>query len=406
MTATAASAHAHPVPALAPDFGAPECITVVDKRSEPQISLDYLVGYDDVMEEPDHIPVADQKTHQFFAFRGQLTASDPVYTYAPFDPALEPDIALPMWINQTDLQACAAKNTPMIAPQFTPEGIGANTLSERPDMMGQWLNVREMRVPITERQGMLGLRWMLADVPPGVYQAAAYIYSPPFNAWEPRPGVIKVVDGTRDVPAVTMSSVDASLFEGQGRKVGGCVNAPPGTQLQAYARATETPNAPWEMWDSKPADDTGRFEFCYRSPKPGFSGIMELRVVAVSPEGDMTAAYAPDQIVLIPTASTCTPSAKLCCDIAAAGGADTGAAATSVDPGASAPPPVGTLAQPTMTAAAGAGAAGAPAQTMEPAMTRAPAADSGGGCSVGGGADSGWPLLLLMAAWLWLRRRG
>ena len=386
-----AGAYAHPVPALPPDFGTPECITVVDKRTSETVPLDYLVGYDDVMEEPDHIPVADQKTHQFFAFRGQLTGQDPSYHYWPFDPTMAPQIPMPVWINQADLLACDAKNTPEIAPQFSSMVIGTDTLSDRPELANQWLDVRQMRVPITERQALMGLPWSVASVPAGVYQVVGYIYSPPFNAWEARPGVIKVIDGTRDVPAVTVSSIDAMLFEGQGRKISGCVNAQPGTELRAFYRATDTPNAPWEMWATTPVDDTGKYELCYRSPRPGFAGILQMQIVAVGPDGEQTAAYAPDNLVVVASSAGCTESAKLCCDANATQPAAAGSgAAGSIAPAA--PSDMGAAGTGTLTQAATMPTQSAPA---------APATESSG-CSCGmasAGADlAGAFLMLLMAA--------
>lgn len=391
VSLVASGVYAHPVPALPPDFGTPECITVVDKRTSESVPLDYFVGYDDVMEEPDHIPVPDQKTHQFFAFRGQVTGQDPSYHYWPFDPAMTPHVEMPVWINQADLLACDAKNTPEIAPQFSSAIIGTNTLTDRPELANQWLDVRQMRVPITERQALLGLQWPLASVPAGVYQIVGYIYSPPFNAWEARPGVIKVVDGTRDVPALTVGSVDAMVFEGQGRKISGCVNAPAGTELRAFYRTTQTPDDPWEMWATQPVDDTGKYELCYRSPKPGFSGILEIQIVAVSPEGEQTAAYAPDNLVLVPRAASCTESAKLCCDASAAqpSAAGMGAAGT------------GTLTQAAMMPTQ-------PASAGQAAPASMPQMQSSG-CNIGGisvGADlRGALLMLLMAAAVGARRR-
>ena len=410
---TASGVQAHPVPALSPDFGSPECITVVDKRTTPMVALDYVNGFDDVAEEPDHIPVPEQKTHQFFAFRGQVSGSDPEYFYWPFDPMLAPRARMPIWIDQGDLQECAAKNTPMIAPDFSPEKIGGETLTDRPDMMNQWLNVRQMRVPITERQALLGLNWPLADVPAGVYQVVGYIYSPPYNAWEARPGVIKVIDGTRDVPAITVNSVDAMLFEGQGRKVTGCVNAKAGSEVKAYYRETATPGAAWTMWGSQTIDDSGKYELCYRSPMPGYSGIVEVQVVATSPEGEQTAAYAPDQLVIVPSSAKCTPSTKFCCDMTAGAA---GAAAESVSMNSAS---MGTLVQgATMTGSAGsAGSAmssqpgAAMARAGAPAMMETPKAASSG-CSVNAhstkpeNADVWCALtLLLTAAGVRLRKR-
>ena len=384
----ATRAQAHPVPALSPDFGAPECITVVDKRTSEEVPLDYFVGYDDVMEEPDHIPVAEQKTHQFFAFRGQVTGLDPSYHYWPFDPTMTPQVPMPVWIGQADLLACDEKNTPEIAPQFSAAIIGTDTLMDRPEFANQWLDVRQMRVPITELQALLGLRWSLASVPAGVYQIVGYIYSPPFNAWEARPGVIKVVDETRDVPAVTVSSIDAMLFEGQGRKISGCVNAQPGTELRAYYRVTETPDAPWQMWAAEPVDETGQYELCYRSPSAGFAGIVQIQIIAVGPDGEQTAAYAPDNLVVVPNAAACTESAKLCCDL---GGMQPSAAGAAGSEALSDMPAAGTgtltqaVAMPTM-----------PTMSTMP-TTEAPAPASGCSCATQrAGADLWSALLTLM----------
>jgi hypothetical protein len=385
------------VPALPPEWSATECITVVDKRTTESISLDYVVGYDDVMEEPDHIPVADQKTHQFFAFRGQLTGQDPSYHYWPFDPTVTPQIPMPVWINQEDLLACDAKNTPEIAPQFSSMIIGMDTLSDRPELMGQWLDVRKMRVPITERQALLGLSWQLAEVPAGVYQVVGYIYSPPFNAWEARPGVIKVIDGTRDVPAITLSSIDAQLFQGQGRKVSGCVNAPPGTELRAFYRTTDTPDAPWQMWETQPVDDSGKFEMCYRSPSAGFAGILQMQIIAVTPDGEQTAAYAPDNLVVVPSLAPCTESAKLCCDASAMQPPAAGAGAA----GAGAPE----------MGAAGTGmitqAMSTPSEPAAAMPTEAPTQSSGCSCAAQSASADLWGacLMLLMAAGVGARAR-
>ena len=401
---------AHPVPALPPEFVTPECITVVDKRTTEAVPLDYLVGYDDVMEEPDHIPVPDQKTHQFFAFRGQLTGQDPSYHYWPFDPTMTPQIQMPVWINQADLLACDAKNTAEIAPQFSSMIIGMDTLTDRPEFAGQWLDVRQMRVPITERQALLGLSWPLADVPAGVYQVVGYIYSPPFNAWEARPGVIKVVDGTRDLPAVTVSSVDAMLFEGQGRKISGCVNAQAGTELRAFYRTTVSPDAPWEMWASQPVDDTGKYELCFRSPRPGFSGILQMQILAVSPDGEQTAAYAPDNLVVVPSKANCTESAKLCCDASAMQPLAAGSGAAGTDVAGSGAAGTGAAGDAALSGMGEAGtgtltqAVGTPTQVTSSAPNEA--ASSGCSCAVkSAGADLGGAcLVLLMAAGARLRR--
>lgn len=313
----ARTAHAHPGPAETPEFGPPECITVVDTRQTQVYPIQYFLGFDDTAPEPDHISLADAKTHQFYALRGQLYANDPDYVMYPFEPALPVPVQMPLWIDQDDLTRSEQANTPMIAPDFSAAAIGGDTLQQRMDMTGQWQLVTQTRVPITVGQSRAGARWDLRTVQPGVYQIVAYVFSPPYNAWEPRPGVIKIRDGVHDVPAVTVDPVDASLFAGQGRKITGCVNAPSGSQLRAWYRSADEPAAPWQIWATEPLEDGAqRFELCYRNPLPGKSGIFHMRVSALSPGGEESAAYALDQLTLLAKQAPCVESAKLCCDAA------------------------------------------------------------------------------------------
>jgi len=401
----ALTARAHPSPAAVPEFGPPDCITVLDKQKSQVFAVQYFLGSDDTAPEPDHIMLADSKTHQFYAFRGQLAANDPDYALYPFDPALTVPLVLPTWINQDDLLRSEKANSPMIAPDFTAAAIGGDTLQQRPDLRGQWLAATSQRVPITVAQSRLGAIWDLRAVQPGIYQVAAYIFSPPYNGWEPRPGIVKVTDGMRDVPAITLEPVDASLFAGQGRKLTGCVNAPSGSQLRAWSRPADDPSAPWQLWATEPlADGARRFDLCYRNPRPGRSGILQLRVSAVSPSGDETAAYALDQLTLVAQEAACTESSKLCCEPLSAATSEATATATlqqaNVSAGAPAPPP----------SAAGASAPtpAAPAPAPPPPSQQQPAPAAKSGCSIAAGAErplSAWYALALAAACLRAFRR-
>ena len=321
------SVQGHDGPAQAPDFGVPGCITVVDASTTPVLAIEYNLSFDDVLPEPGHIKLDDSKTHQFFAFRGQVAPYLPDYRLLPF--AREHDmLTLPIWLNHDDLMRAAAANTPDMAPNFQANAVGDNLMATRSDLAGLWQPIAgDTRVPITMLQSQRGLQWDLRGWPVGVYQLAAYIFSPPWNAWEPRSGVIKIVDATHDLPAVTVDPVDASLFGGQGRKVTGCVDAPAGSELQAWSRDASRADAPWEPWATQPVTSNGRYELCYRHPSPAHAGLLQIRVAARSPSGDEIVAYAPDQLVLVATDAPCTPSAKLCCDPTA----EAGAAAPSQD---------------------------------------------------------------------------
>ncbi|HTU62584.1 MAG TPA: hypothetical protein VMF89_29185, partial [Polyangiales bacterium] len=164
-------------------------------------------------------------------------------------------------------------------------------------------------------------------------------------------------------------------------------------------RPTDTKDAPWQMWASRPIDETGKYELCYRSPQAGFAGILQMQIIAVGPDGEQTAAYAPDNLVVVPSMASCTESAKLCCDPNAAQPPAAGAAAA----GAAGAAAAGSAATSDM------GAAGTGSLTQAATMPTQAAAPASSGCSCAArsaGADlCGAGIMLLMAACVRLRLR-
>jgi hypothetical protein len=150
------------------------------------------------------------------------------------------------------------------------------------------------------------------------------------------------------------------------------------------------------MWGSAPSDDSGRFQLCFQSPKPSYSGIVEIKVVAVSPAGEQLAAYAPDQVVFIPKAASCTESSKVCCPATAPAAPAVAAAVGMRSDGVNA-------AAPAAGAAAGPTAGSAGSATTEPSTAHA----HNSGCAVvRAHSQLGWPTLaLLSAAAIRLRQR-
>lgn len=307
-------ARAHFGPAEPPDFGTPQCIVVVDRRTTSRVDVTYELGFDDTEPELGHIWLADSKTHQFFAFRGAVVPALPRYEFWPFagtDSAL-----LPLWIDRDDLQRADAANDPSIAPDFSAAMIGDDLLAARADVANQWLAISEAprRVPITLEQAAKGVTWDVSEVPTGVYQLVSYTFSPPFNAWEPRPGVIKVIDGRADPPAVTIDSVDSVLYAGQGRRVTGCVDAPAGSKLSVwYSAEVEAPHV-WQPWLSGVPLTAATIDLCFGSRDPNLSGMLRLRIGVKSPAGLETFAYSRDAVVLVATPASCTPSETQCCE--------------------------------------------------------------------------------------------
>lgn len=382
------AAHAHFGPAEPPDFGLPDCMMVVDKLATPTVQLTYDLGFDDTEPEIGHIIIRQSKTHQFFAFRGEVIQALPRFEYRPF--ATGAVSLLPLWYDQSDLQTADAANDPAINPDFHALNIGDNVLVQRMDLAGQWFPISD-RVPITIEQSSRGITWDLTNVEPGVYQVVSYTFSPPFNDWQPRPGVIKVVAGGDNPPAVTVDSIDAITYSGQGRRVTGCVDAPAGSSVSASYRldTEEDVEANWHPWTGATPIANGKLDLCFGSPDPALSGMVHLRVSVKAPDGRQTFAVAPDPLVIIGMPEACVPSETQCCMFS--------------------PPPMAAAAGPagntgTMTSgqlAAGSGAAGAAA--VQPAAPSAPAAD---GCSLVSRSErSGASSLFVLAACLWFVRR-
>jgi hypothetical protein len=366
------TASAHFGPAEPPDFGAPECIVVVDLRRTKEVVLPYEIGFDDTEPELGHIIIEGSKTHQFFAWRGTVLQSLPRYEYRPYAGS---DVRLlPLWLNLDDLTRADAANDPSVNPDFHASNIGTNVLQMRDDIAGQWLEVSTMpaRVPITIEQGMKGVRWDLTGVQPGVYQLVSYTFSPPFNAWEPRPGIIKVIDGATDTPAVTLDSIDGMSYAGQGWRVTGCVDAPAGSTVSGWYRVEAAgeveSEASWKPWLKDEPLRQGKLDLCFN---PEQAGLLHVRVAVHGPDGRATYAYTPDALVRVDTPMKCLPGDAHCCE------AEVDMPTPAVmQPTAAA---MGTAASMSGVAAAG---TGAPAVPMMMPDGRAPMQATAGGCAV------------------------
>jgi hypothetical protein len=377
-------AAAHPGPAEPPMFGSPECITVVDKQVMPRLYVPYGLAFDDVEPEVDKITLPDSKTHQFFAFRGSVIVMLPEYEFWPASPS-EHSI-LPLWINHDDLQRADAANGPTIAPDFRAADIGQDVLHVRPELAGQWLEVSATpaRRPITVIQAMLGVYWDLTNVTAGVYQIVSYIFSPPYNAWEPRPGLIKVVDGANNPPAVALEPIDDILYAGQGRRLSGCLDTPAGSTLSSWYRFEGS--SEWKPWLREHPVSTGPLDLCFVNPDPSVSGMVRLRVAVRAPDGSETFAFSPDVLVQVNTAQPCVASASRCCEVTGRTQPDSPPTAATPDPMQA--PPVTAMPQPA------AASVPAPAATVSEA-----------GCSTGGGGDASVLAQLAVLLTLCARRR-
>ena len=342
-----ARAAAHPGPGAPPEFVLGDCITSVDAQQSDAIAFDYNVGYDDVTFGLGEIQLPDSKTHQFFALSGAVVR-DTVrggYQLFPFDADVEQGLPLPLWLDRDDVERAAAAAGPIDMTNFTAAQVAElDVLAARPELAPYLhpLGDKTTRVPISEEQARMGVRWDLSSVPAGVYTLAGYVFSPPFNDWAPRPGLIAVVQGATAVPAAVIEPIDAFVYAGQGRRVRGCVAAPAGSSLRAWVRAEDQPDTSWEPWLDDVAITGDRFELCWPNLAPGRAGLLRVRVEVTAPDGQRSAAYSPDTLLAVATPAACTESANACCEQhePASDSADAGMTSTVAAAGSAADRPV------------------------------------------------------------------
>lgn len=403
--AMAASAHAHPEAAESPEWEEADCIQVVDIETTDELLLPYGVPFDDTEYEVGDIRLEDAKTHQFFAFRGALAPYLLGSQLFPFDSPIDETLIVPEWLDDDDVVRAADASNEEDSTFFTTDKVGPQErLEARDDLKPYWLTITEKsaRVPIIAAQAAMGVRWNLSGVTPGVYQVAGYVYSPPYNAWAPRPGVIVLVDGARPPPpAITVDSIDGFLFSGQGRRVGGCAQAGAGARIETYYRSEDSGNEPWQRFAADVPIEEGRFELCWTSPDPELSGVVRVRVDVVAADGTRAHGYSPDTMVVVGTSSACAESASVCCKKAmpepppmmAGSGTTAGTGAMAMEAGSGgAPPAAGTT-----------GTAGASAPPPMPPV--AENREDGGCRAVPGTSATDWSVLFCALAWLRRRRR-
>lgn len=318
-------AHAHPAAAEPPIYGDDPCITVVDARATELWSAPYMVAYDDTLLEDGDIRVPDAKTHQFFALRGDVLMSPTGFELVPFessgDSAPEQRIALPLWINQGDVDRAAAavegSGTMFVATDVPSAAI----LDLQPALAERALRIDpdDARRPITSGSAERGITFAPASLAPGVYTIAAYIFSPPFNGWAPKPGVVSIVSAEQHSPAAMLWPVGAVVRSFQGRRVRACIAAPEGTTVRGTFRVHERPELGWQEWLAEEPLPSGAevLERCFQSPDPQLTGSFRLRLELRAPDGTLIATHSPDTLTALSGTGTCEPSELVCCELAA-----------------------------------------------------------------------------------------
>lgn len=373
---------AHPSAAEPPVFAESECVVIADKRTQEFLDIYYGVPMEDTAIEVGDIPVADAKTHQFFALAGTVYQVGVEDMIAPFADTTGLGTSLPLWITHDDVQRAAAASAMASGvteaqTDLPPESV----LETRSDLEGSWLRISadDARRPITVMQSLLPVRWSLQDVPPGVYTVAGYVFSPPYNAWAPRTGVVKVVDDALDPPAGALDPINDVVFSYQGRKVRACLDVPAGTQLDAYYYLEESPQLGWLPWLTDQPVNSGEVSLCFHADGKEVVGSLRLRLDLRSRDGSLvTSLRSRDTLTWLQGSGTCQDSERHCCDFV-----------STEEP------------QPMETAAAGSSAAMAPPAVAAGSM----GADNAGagGCSAVTVPFPQSPMSQRHAlAWLWL----
>ena len=387
-----ARVHAHPAAAESPTFIDPPCVTVADKRELEHLDIDYVVLMDDTVIESGDIPVRDAKTHQFFALTGTIWTVGVDDIYVPYTDLEGRGDVFPLWITHNDVQRSAAAVE--LATGVTADQTDlppARVLETRSDLDGSWLRITadDARRPITASQALVPVRWKLADVPAGVYTVTGYVFSPPYNAWAARPGVVKIVDAEHNPAAGAIKPVNEVVFAYQGRRVQGCVDVPDETRLDAYYFLEEKPDMGWIPWIEDQRVQSGDVEQCFHIDRSDVAGSIRLRWDLRPPDGPATTLRSKDTFTWLQGSGECSESANHCCAFRHDG--------PEVDASAN---------EGAVAGKAGAGGTGGNASQTS---TRAPAAESGGGCAVSRRAAprlaSCWSGLgVFVMCWLMVRR--
>ena len=314
---------AHAAPASPPLWDPGPCIVVVDRDAQASVQFAYRLEMDDTMLTTGDIDLPDAMTHQFFAFRGAIIFegfAPEVWSFEPNGPNVVP---LPLWITRGDIERAQKRSDETALGYDLSEVTPEKTLETMSALSDRWVRITgdDARRPITLDQALLGVDWNVRDAEPGLYALAGYIFSPPYNGWEVRQGLVKVKDAADDPPAAVVGRVQESLFTGQGRKVRTCLDVPAGTRMRTYARVEKEPGAEWVEWGREEEVATGEEERCFLPADSALAGSLRLRF-DLTRGGETRSFYSPDTLLVLGGEAPCSESATVCCPAADGAGAD------------------------------------------------------------------------------------
>jgi hypothetical protein len=309
----ASDAFAHAAPAAPPIFDSGPCVRVIDREAEPSARFGYRVALDDVQLTAGDIALPDALTHQFFAFRGTISFDGFAPQLSAVDDGAPQPSLLPLWITRKDVDRAQSSSTEHMQGYDLSDLTNDVVLETMPGLQNRWLRITadDARAPITFMQALQGMYWDVRDAKPGLYTVAAYIFSPPYNGWEVRPGLVKLVSQGSNPPAAVIGRIQEALFAGQGRRVHACLDVPPDTQLRTFVRSQDQPESDWMPWGEVQPVSSGDVELCFQPPRE-LEGSMRVRI-DLSAGGETYSFYSPDTVLLLSGESTCVESDTLCC---------------------------------------------------------------------------------------------
>jgi hypothetical protein len=297
-------------------FTSAACVTVIDKTKQSYLDISYQLGFDDTAFGASDIPLSDAKTHQFFAIAGDVLPNGPSYLVYPFDEPSSDPIDLPNWITLSDVDRAAKASFDVTGVMFSDSDVPPESvLASNAALSGRWqrISADDARLPIRVAQSLRPVHWDVKDVAPGAYSVAGYVFSPPYNDWATRPGVVKVIDADHDALAGDIAPIIESVFSYQGRRVSACLDVPAGTQVRGYYRVEEQPNLGWQPWLASRPVESGMLDLCFHTDQAGLAGSVRLRLDLTAPDGTVSSLHSHDTLTWLQGNGSCADTDTLCC---------------------------------------------------------------------------------------------
>jgi hypothetical protein len=287
-------------PRVPPSFLDATCMLQVHKADDPLVHFQTGIPFQDTERTADELP--DSRTLQFFALCRGPDAMQP----------------MPAWIDADDIARAAALD-PAVGTPAASDVLATALPFAGPGHDGTPgscivpIVATDERIPITCEATQQGVLWDTTNVPPGAYAVWGYTFEPVASLWTPRPGVVRIVEGTAGGegeasagPAVAWSWPSTSVTAGlsAGVTLTGCAAAAPGTTVAIHwATAVELqrdPAAAWVVLDEIALPDGGELSIPFLPPPELLYEAVFVRAVATDPEGRTFTAITRAPIVFRP----------------------------------------------------------------------------------------------------------